>query len=71
MTTKTRTETPAWQVREAGSWGTRHTEQRAENDEARGREGGRESESRPRRNRPQEFLILFILKTKANEDDSG
>ena len=67
-TTKTWTETPAWQVREARSWGTKT--HRAQNDEARGQEGGRESESQPCRNQPREFLILFILKTKANEDDS-
>lgn len=44
-TTKTRTETPAWQVREASSWGTRHTQQRTTKQEGR-REGGRAKVSR-------------------------
>lgn len=65
--TRTWTETPAGGDREANaqasSWGTKT--HGAKHDEGRRQEGGRQSGSQPRRNPPQEFLILFILKTKA------
>lgn len=58
--------TPARQVREDGarasSWVTET--HRTENNETRGQEGGRKDESQQHRNPLQEFLILFLLKTK-------